>query len=586
MRSARLILACVVAALSLLSLALLYVTVQIWSANYDALAHVLVVRAGKAHQEGLFKARYFTPAAYAAVRLLAAAATMAMAGLTVVSAVYARRAAAGLQTWRQSASVWADDSRARFSRLRSGTKLAIAILLIAQAALALVRIADIPVSYDEAWTYVNFTSRPLYTALSYYPAPNNHILFSVLTVITGGAPWPPLITMRLISLAFSLATTLTLFWIGVRAYDERAAIVGLSLFVFSFPVSLYAVQARGYAMLLFFTANCFSSLSAFRADPRRRWPLAAYIATSVLGFYTIPSFLYPFASISALVLAHGVRTKQWRVIVRPLAIACGVISAMTLMLYAPVFLISGPAAVISNPDVQRLPLSIVVTRLPQHLAATANWLCGVRAGGLSIVLALAAVSGYLISSTAAGRGRNQQASMLAVLLLPPVIVLVHRVIPFERTWIYLLIPICLLIMAMADRVLAREAAGSFGRDALLPAVAVAVAIMASVPFRRQYAREYARDFEADRLFAEFPSASVRTVAYDDVYFADLLTYKLQRERREPVLARRWASGMRLDADALVLSRASALPIVDPGAYVLWRDSETIRVYLRKPAEPR
>lgn len=576
MRSARLRKAVVAAVLAIPVAALASLAVFLWRTDYDGLAHFLVVHAGKPHQEALFKARYFTPATHGAIQWLAAIAVAAGIVVTVFATLYAERSVAVLQAWWHSARAAAGAARTRFADRRPETKAALALLLTIQAASTLFRITHTPVSYDEAWTYLNFTSRPLYTALSYYPAPNNHILYSALTVITAGGPLPPLISMRLISLLFSLATTLALFGVGVCLFDERAVIAGVSLFAFSFPVSLYALQARGYAMLLFFTAFAFASLLVFDADPRKPSPLAVYVVASALGFYTVPSFLYPFASITVLVAARAAWSKEWRV-VRSLLIAGGLVAALVLTLYAPVFLVSGLGAVASNPNVQRWPRGIVLTRLPAHLAAMADWLFGVRAGGIAIAIAIAAASVSVIRSTVAPHTHTVLAMMLGVLLLPPVVVLVHGAIPFERTWIYLLVPLYVLVTALLDRAVACVPAR--GWRWALPVVVVATAALGAAGFPRRYAREYARDFEADWLFTDFPSASVRTLVHNEVYFADLLTYKLQLEQQAPIVARRLTPGMALGADALILSPASVPPAALV-AYTPWRQSASVTVYLR------
>ena len=42
----------------------------------------------------------------------------------------------------------------------------------------------LPVTYDEAWTYLYFTINSPLVSASFYPAPNNHILFSLLARVT------------------------------------------------------------------------------------------------------------------------------------------------------------------------------------------------------------------------------------------------------------------------------------------------------------------------------------------------------------------------------------------------------------------
>ena len=38
-------------------------------------------------------------------------------------------------------------------------------------------LTSLPISYDEGWTYINFTEKGALSSISYYPAPNNHIFY-------------------------------------------------------------------------------------------------------------------------------------------------------------------------------------------------------------------------------------------------------------------------------------------------------------------------------------------------------------------------------------------------------------------------
>ena len=51
----------------------------------------------------------------------------------------------------------------------------------------------LPLRYDEATTYNNFVSKPLYVALANYATPNNHLLHTFLAKVSvglaGNEPW-------------------------------------------------------------------------------------------------------------------------------------------------------------------------------------------------------------------------------------------------------------------------------------------------------------------------------------------------------------------------------------------------------------
>lgn len=66
---------------------------------------------------------------------------------------------------------------------------------------------QLPISYDEALTYLHFTSRGPVASLAYYPEPNNHILHSLITNITTLLPFLDIcFCLRISSIFFNLLT--------------------------------------------------------------------------------------------------------------------------------------------------------------------------------------------------------------------------------------------------------------------------------------------------------------------------------------------------------------------------------------------
>src|SRR5262249_30214712 len=150
---------------------------------------LLIVAAGKGHQEAAFKAAYFTRSTYAAlIATLCIVAIAAGLGAFWIAARFDRMAAAARS---QLPAVYAASAAAatRFRTLDPATKLSLATVVVLQIVWCVRRAATLPVTYDEAWTFMNFTMRPAFASVTYYPAPNNHVLFSVLS---NAAPLLPL----------------------------------------------------------------------------------------------------------------------------------------------------------------------------------------------------------------------------------------------------------------------------------------------------------------------------------------------------------------------------------------------------------
>lgn len=70
-------------------------------------------------------------------------------------------------------------------------------ILIVYILFSLYKIITIPLSIDEAYTYNLFVSKKLWDCVSFYPAPNNHILYSIIAWFFNIIPINKLILLRL-----------------------------------------------------------------------------------------------------------------------------------------------------------------------------------------------------------------------------------------------------------------------------------------------------------------------------------------------------------------------------------------------------
>jgi Dolichyl-phosphate-mannose-protein mannosyltransferase len=88
---------------------------------------------------------------------------------------------------------------------------------------------DVPLRYDEATTYDNFVSKPLYVALANYATPNNHLLNTLLAKISvglfGNEPW----AIRLPALLAGLALVPATLAFARVFYGRTAALLAAAL---------------------------------------------------------------------------------------------------------------------------------------------------------------------------------------------------------------------------------------------------------------------------------------------------------------------------------------------------------------------
>ncbi|MFT3796805.1 hypothetical protein [Flavobacterium sp.] len=88
----------------------------------------------------------------------------------------------------------------------------LALLLAIPLAASVYYALQMPVSYDEAWTFLNFTRKGFVASASHYPAPNNHVLHSLVTNLTYHLPGlSNLFKMRISVLCVNLVSMVLLY---------------------------------------------------------------------------------------------------------------------------------------------------------------------------------------------------------------------------------------------------------------------------------------------------------------------------------------------------------------------------------------
>ncbi|PQB03973.1 hypothetical protein BST85_02925 [Aureitalea marina] len=368
-----------------------------------------------------------------------------------------------------------------------------------------------PIFYDEAWTYLNFTRPGFLTAISYYPLPNNHVLHSVLTVMTRDLPFGTTVNLRLSNLLVSLITALVFAYTSYRLFSKRAALVLLPLFCFLFPVSYYSYLSRGYMLLILAFVICHYAVmrltAATGSERERRKYSLLLVAGGILGLYTMPSFVYPFFCCVGfvavwLIFKSGVRST---VHFLGLNLLGGLIVAW---LYGPILFRSGLNSLINNEMVQPISRAEVWSRLGSHFSETSEFLFGMPL----IVFTVAVV----VMLMALARKVTQLAFWIFCLVMPPIILMIHGVIPFSRTWIYLVVIVLSilgqLIRTFEDRIrLNHTSIVVFG--SLFIALSVfqftrKIQLQEFYSYRAMEVAEYLMDEEAKTVYVNHPLTEI------------------------------------------------------------------------------
>jgi hypothetical protein len=347
------------------------------------------------------------------LRLSAAVLVVLVAGLTVTRSASEELIADGLRLG------WVRAWTSPMSLLGVGAPTLLAVALR-------IPFLSQPMRYDEALTFNEFASRPLYYGLSFYPDPNNHLLNTLLMHgvfgVFGNQPW----ILRLPAFVAGVLLVPATYGLARPLFGPRAAILSATLVAVSSYLVEYSTNGRGYTLqALSFVVLLALAILAVRLDSPKALLLAAIV--SALGAYAVPTMLYGVA-IAGVWLAVSVR-RALPTRIRPVhLVAAGLLVGLAVaVLYLPVLVISGPDKLWANRFVVPLDGAELAAQLPRSLASTfALW-------NRDVPLALAAllVVGFVLGSLRARLGLMSVGICL-------VLVLVQRVAPFERVWLFLL----------------------------------------------------------------------------------------------------------------------------------------------------
>jgi hypothetical protein len=219
---------------------------------------------------------------------------------------------------------------------------------------------SLPIRNDEATTFLEYAQRPLWSGLSDYSFPNNHLLHTffvhVSAILFGPDEW----ALRLPAFVFGALVVPATYGLASMFSKGEAALLAAALVAGSSKLIDYSVNARGYTLqVLLSIALVAIGFHATRAATVRAG--AAFAVVASLGFFTIPTMLYVYA---AVLLWLTVRRGPDLITLKWICIVSLATFSITAVLYAPVLLHSGPRALFNNSYVHRLPLHDFLRRAP------------------------------------------------------------------------------------------------------------------------------------------------------------------------------------------------------------------------------
>jgi len=502
----------------LVGLSLIGTTLFVWLNTHHVTCVIICQYLGKQHRLHEFEEQFLTLARFKLIRYGSSLLTLLYA---LISYLFILRI-----------SVWANEVNQFLTRLSETPKKKYRLFTPTQRWIGLIMISiffliktyhvyTVPISYDEAWTYLNFSSKSPLITLSYYPAPNNHIFFTLLTNFSSILPLPPVIALRLPNLLILPIAFIGFTFILREWFSGAMALIGSSLLIASYPIQLYSLQARGYLLYILLGAGAFYTIYKLIDKPINtlkfyQW---VFILIGVSGLYVMPSFLYVLFSCGVYSLLSLIINTEWMRL--KVLVTTGVwILGGTLIVYAPIFLASGWQAVFNNPYVQRYSFSVIADKLIPHFIDTGTWLTGfisVYSYSIILLVILGVITFCFIKPN---HHRSLLLLCLSFLLSPFVILLIHKAIPFERTWSYTVFPlitgICYILSQ--NRI-------SYPFSSLIVLVlCFVILVMGTVLFNRSYPESYARDYDAEYIASVALKQHAHSFYIEEDYYEVLLYY--------------------------------------------------------------
>ena len=312
---------------------------------------------------------------------------------------------------------------------------------------------------DEVATYLFYVRKPPLYGLVSYTLPNNHVLHTLLvsvsTWVFGNHPW----AIRLPAFVAGVALIPLTYVVARRLFDERAGLVAAAFVASSSVLIELSTNARGYTM----AAAAFLGLLALGLGLPESGRWRAFVWVAALGFFTVPTMLFPFG---AVVVWMACRFRHERPALTRLARAVLHTAVLTVLLYLPALLWTGPHAFLSNRFVTSQPFGTFARAIGPSLGSTwSGW--NRDLGVLGAVL--------FAASFVVGLSRRRSSSLVAAAVLwCGVLVIAERWVPFHRVWSFL-IPLYWIVVAAGIAIVVRRA-----RWAPVIAVALCLAIGGSV----------------------------------------------------------------------------------------------------------
>jgi len=411
--------------------------------NYENITFQLLSWYGKLDKLEEFRNGFFTVTSFNYIKYVFTALLILLSGITFkldsISKIISTKILSLIHSLKIALRFFSN----QYHSLSKNEKISFYALLLLIASTKLYFLPRYFFHIDEITSYLYFIKRGFLVSASYYPNPNNHVLYSLFTICLRPFIQNPFYLMKGGAFIISMITSASLFFLLRRYFSFTTACLSTLIFSFFGQIFNYSLFGRGYLLMTFFvilaTFSAFEMLSGKRGE--HLWHV--YVLSSILGFYTMVIYFYPFATLalvlfsSIIVLSENKKSNLYRFIYYHTLIGIG-----TLLLYAPVIAISGLSSLTANSWIIKLSFFEFIKELPSYINEAFSHIIDIDYKDTFIGTTIIGLSIFVLIKT---KKWSYLLLIGAFYCIPILILMIQHIRPYNRIWTYLIFPTTLCI---------------------------------------------------------------------------------------------------------------------------------------------
>lgn len=363
----------------------------------------------------------------------------------------------------------------------------------------------LPLYVDEASTINSFISKSFFVTLTYYPAPNNHVLFTLLGNIASVLPFSEWVAIRMVALILTISTLLFIVYAERDSKQKRDFLI--VLLISSYPFLHYAVLGRGYSFYLLISMfQWYLIRKSSKKLDSQKWKHLGIV--SFIGLAVMPSYVYAllFYGFIFLILNRDKWIYKLLFLLKSYSLAV----ILAIIFYTPIMLFSGKDALLNNRYVQAVSRTEILAQLPDYMTQFSDYFF-IWPVWIFAIIGLV----WIRESISVRKGLI----LLVTILFIPTVMLLHSRIPFFRTWIFIL---PLLIYGISFIVSHLNV-----KTRVQWKILIVLFLLNLVVFPKKYFSEHEDDFHSEQIYNYIQKNSIQQIQSNYHYVNPILRYQFK-----------------------------------------------------------